>query len=708
MGRLPQHLDGAFRKFIEAIPIAMLVFRLEPAGRLVFWGGNWATDRLLMVDHRKLVGQGLDAAFPTLVQRGLGPALSDVAARGMDLRTDVIRFDRAGPMAVACEVHAFQPFAGVVAVALIDVTEREHREQALRKLSQAVEQSPTVVMITDPQGVVEYVNPRFVEITDYAAEEAIGRDWAFTFAPSEEGTPAETILAAVRAGQEWRGELHARKKSGDLFWEFASVSPIKSAEGVITHFVAVKEDISLRKDYEAKLVRQANYDDLTGLPNRLLAFDRLSQAIGRADRNKGFVALAFVDLDDFKKVNDTLGHATGDQLLIEAARRLRGCIRSGDTVGRLGGDEFLFVFPDLPSAQDAPRIAAKLLQAFQDPFLLGGHSIVMTASAGFSLFPNDGGDPMTLLRHADIAMYQAKRGGGGGFAFFAREMNEQAVRRLTIETHLNAALARSELHVVLQPLVSLADMRLTAVEALLRWDNPVLGTVGPDAFIPVAEQSGLIKELGAFVLSTVCRTLAHWRESALPVVRMAVNVSARQFRDSGFPAEVLQHKTAYGLEEGQIELEITERLLLDDRAETREQLAALRRSGIRLAIDDFGTGYSALNYLRRFPVDTLKIDRSFIRGITTDRSSAALVRAITAMAHSLDMEVVAEGVETPEELAFLMENGCDFAQGFLIARPVPIAGFADLYQAWHSGGLRRLEAPPAPEQACPRIGKCAD
>ncbi len=686
---------GRLSDLIESIPIGIQIFVLDAQENLLLRAANATADRLLGIDHADLLGARIETALPGLVEFGLPEEYRRVAKLGLSLRTGSIAYRHAGAVS-SFEVHGFQIAPGTMVAALIDVSERDQREQALRKLSQAVEHSPVVVVILDRDGNVEYVNPRFTEVTGYDADEIVGAGWSSLFAHAGSEATGQEIWRIVQTGGEWRGELTNRKKNGEIVWEHVWISPVRGPDGSITHFIAIKEDITLRKDYERQLLQQANYDTLTGLPNRSLTLDRLGQAVTRARRADDHVALLFIDLDDFKKVNDTLGHAAGDELLIEAARRLRNAMRGGDIVGRLGGDEFLVVLPDLRDVTQTQVVVRKILETFTRAYQVRGHDVATTASIGVAVFPRDGDTPNTLLQNADAAMYRAKESGRNQFKFFASEMNAQARRRLALESQLRSAVDRGELSVVYQPLIDLRSQRLMGGEALLRWRNRSLGDITPDDFIGVAEQSGLIAMLGEFVIRTACRHLRQWRDELGLPIRVAVNVSARQFRGTNLVGLLATELRAHGIPPHAFEIEITERVLVDDLPRSVDTLSALRHMGVRISIDDFGTGYSSLAYLRRFPLNTLKIDRSFVAGLTDDEGCAALIKAIIAMAHSLDMEALAEGIEEPAQLRFLLDQGCDLGQGFLIAWPMAPDVFGRFGLRWQRGERSGL-ANPVPD-----------
>jgi diguanylate cyclase (GGDEF)-like protein/PAS domain S-box-containing protein len=565
---------------------------------------------------------------------------------------------------------------------VIDVTEHRRTLENLRKLSQAVEQSPASVIITDTTGAIEYVNPKFVEVSGYALEDVLGKNPRILKSDKTPEDVYEALWQTITAGQEWRGEMINRKKNGDLYWESVSISPIKTPDGAITHFLAVKEDISLRKEYEKRLIQQANFDEVTGLPNRVLALDRLEQALARGVRQNHKVGLLFIDLDRFKYVNDTLGHHTGDRILKEAGARIRRCMRAADTVARLGGDEFTVIVPDLQAGIDVEPIAQKILESFDQPFYLGGREIFLTPSIGITIWPDDGSLPDELMRNADTAMYRAKEMGRNNFRFFTPELNERALARARMEHQIRHALDRNEFELHYQPLVDLTTGRIVRAEALLRWRNDELGQVSPEDFIPLAEEIGLITPIGEWVLRTACRQGVAWRREGLCPERISVNVSSRQFRGLSLFNTVVNVLEDTGMPATGLELEITENLLMADIPEVVDDLRRLDDLGISLSVDDFGTGYSSLSYLRRFPVSVLKIDKSFVRDVATDSDNATLVEAIITMGRSLKLEVVAEGVETSAQMGFLRKRGCDYAQGYYYSRPTPTADFRRLMRDW--------------------------
>jgi len=586
--------------------------------------------------------------------------LPDGEERVVQERAEVLRNEDDEPVSVICTVQ--------------DVTDRKQAEETLLKLNRAVEQSPASVMITDRSGRLEYVNPKFVETTGYSPEEVVGKNPLFLESGYPTGDHYGNLWHTITSGNEWHGELHNKRKNGELFWEYASFSPIKSADGTITHFLVTKEDITVRKEYEDRLLRQANFDDVTGLPNRVLAMDRLSQALVSAHEQERMVAIMYIDLDRFKNVNDTLGHAAGDQLLQEVAQRFLSCVHESDTVARLGGDEFLIIL-SLDNTARVEVLATEILNACTSAFKLDGHEVFVSATIGMTVYPDDGTNPHVLLRNADAAMYQAKEKGRNTYMFFTPEMNAEAIQRLELETKLRRAMENEQMKLNFQPLVRADNGELVGAEALLRWDTPELNGVNLPQAIEVAEETGLIVPMGEWVLRTACQHAKSWQKLSPKPLRIAVNVSARQFKEGNLVNLTKEILAEVDLSANLLELEITEGLLLSDDPETDIIMKELSELGVRLSIDDFGTGYSSLSYLKRFPFDVLKIDRAFIQDVTNDPEDAALTRAIIAMAQGLGLKVIGEGVETAEQLEFLRAEGCNMIQGYYISRPMPADAF---------------------------------
>ena len=550
--------------------------------------------------------------------------------------------------------------------------ERRRAEERVRILSRAVEQSPVSVVITDPEGQIEYVNPRFEELSGYSAGEATGRNLGFTLLDQDSASALTELWNTVSTGREWSGEFCSARRDGQLLWEQVSVSPLTDNDGHITHYVVIKEDITVRRSYEEQLLRQAHYDQLTGLANRVLMIDRLNVALEAAQRDGHQCALLVIDLDHFKNVNDSLGHSVGDNLLKESAGRLSGCIRGGDTLVRMGGDEFVVILPRVESAREAQQVAEQIIQQFERPFTIIGKQYRVTASIGIAFFPDDGKNPHLVLRNADLAMYKAKDLGRNQYHFFTEDINRQLIERLELEERLHRALDDNELVLFYQPIYSLEDNTVAGVEALVRWRQPDGSIWLPNRFIPLAEEIGVIQELDNWVLKTALRATAAWLARSQGGIRLALNISSQQLQMPGFNEYVAEQLTANGVSPTQLELEITERMLVDDSEATQHNIRALCDMGVRISIDDFGTGYSSLGYLQDYPFHTLKIDRSFVCNIGVNTNTSQLIETIITMGHGLGMDVVAEGVESDMERQFLRAHGCNQAQGYLFSHPLPL------------------------------------
>ena len=549
--------------------------------------------------------------------------------------------------------------------------QRRAAEERVRILSAAVEQSPVSVVITDRDGVISYVNPKFEQMTGYGAAEAAGRPLDFTCVAPDGHQPMRELWETLGRGEPWRGEFCNERRDGEVFWEYATISPLTGDDGAITHFVAVKEDITVRRSYEEQLRRQAHYDALTGLPNRLLMCDRLDQAVAAARRHGAMAALLYIDLDRFKSVNDAQGHAAGDKLLKEAAARLSACVRETDTVSRLGGDEFVIILPDVADRHAVQRAADRVIAAFSQPFRIDGQEHFVTASIGVTLYPADSNDRQTLVHNADLAMYKAKERGRNSYHFFTAQIDQESQERLALQAKLRGAAGRGELALHYQPIIDLQTGAPAGYEALMRWRQADGRYCPPDHFIPVAEELGMIGELGDWALRAAVADLAALSDGD-DSIRMAVNVSPHQLRAAAFADRVIRLLQEARVAPERLELEVTESVLLEDQPETAANLNALCRQGVRLSIDDFGTGYSSLRYLQRFPFSTLKIDRSFVSSAPDLATSRRLVETIVIMAHGMGLDVIAEGVETPEQLTWLHARGCDMAQGFLYDRARPL------------------------------------
>jgi len=539
------------------------------------------------------------------------------------------------------------------------------------------------VLCTDISGNITFLNLVAEKMTGWSWEEALGRPMAEVFqildAVTRQTTP-NPMDVAVELNRTVHLPLNCILLRRDGFETPIedSVAPIHDREGKPTGAVIVFRDVSKARAMAAEMTHSAQHDFLTGLPNRMLLNDRVNQAITLAPRHSKKVAVLFLDLDGFKHINDSLGHPIGDKLLQSIAKRLVDCVRSSDTVSRQGGDEFVVLLSEMEQSEDAAISAMRLLQAVAEAHTIDQHDLHVTTSIGVSVFPDDGMDAETLIKNADTAMYQAKENGRQSYQFFKSPMNVRAVERQSIEENLRRALERQEFALHFQPKINLKTGKISGAEALIRWTHPVRGPVSPAQFIPVAEDCGLILPIGQWVLREACKQARAWVEAGLPLATMAVNISSMEFRDENFLQSVFTTLSETGLDPRSLELELTESVLMKRAESAASVLKTLRERGVQIAVDDFGTGYSSLSYLRKFPIDALKIDQSFVRQITTTPDDTSIVTAVISMGRSLKLRVVAEGVETHEELVFLQARLCDEAQGYYFSRPVLPQQFAKL------------------------------
>ncbi|MGA7816270.1 sensor domain-containing protein [Caballeronia sp.] len=570
-----------------------------------------------------------------------------------------------------------------------DTTDSKRRELALRLQSRALDACVNAVLITAVDGkgnTIEYANPAFKRITGYDPAEIVGRDCRFLQRDDLDQEGLNAIRSGLAANREVSAVLRNYRKDGALFWNQLFIAPVPDALGYTTHHVGVINDVTDVVRYQEQLEYQANYDTLTRLPNRNLLRDRLESAIDQARLRDTTLAVVFVDLDGFKNVNDSLGHSIGDRLLAVVAERLARCGRSGDTVARHGGDEFVVVLPDLTDEHALIAWMERVRATISDPVWLDGTEMYVGCSMGASLFPQDGDDAETVLKKADLAMYRAKDMGRNTYQFYQPEMNASVGARMNVERRLRRGLRDNEFLLHYQPQVDLASGAIVGTEALVRWMDPEFGLVSPASFIPVAEECGLIGPLSEWVLREACRQNKAWQDEGLPPARVSVNLSARQFQQRDVAVLVKSVLAETGLEPKYLELELTESAIMRNAEEAVTMLSELAALGIGIAIDDFGTGYSSLSYLKRFPVDRLKIDRSFVADIGGSVEDETITSAIIALAHSLDLQVIAEGVETTAQLEFLVARECDEMQGFLFSRPVPADEIPALLQRSNGGG----------------------
>ncbi len=566
--------------------------------------------------------------------------------------------------------------------------ETQYRESEA-KFSKLLEAAPDGILLVNEKQEIVLVNGRFEEMFGYHRSEVVGKDLMMLIPPRyprHHEHAEEYILKPQKMLMAHGKRLFALRKDGSEFSAEIGLSPLKTVDGLM--IIAIIRDITERIRLEVRLEHQASHDSLTKLPNRNLLVDRLDQALVIAERYHQNVAVLFANLDNFKIINNSLGHDAGDRVLKEVATRFRSCVGAREILARHGGDDFVFVLHDVFEMEDIAVLAQKILSALSQPIELGAHTLDITCSIGISVYPKDGNDSQTLLKNANAAMFRAKETGCNTYCFFTTHLSDRAVARMNMEKHLRRALLKRELSLFFQPQLSLASGRMIGAEALLRWENSELGTVSPTEFIPLAEETGLIIPLCKWVLWTACTQTHHWRKLGLPNFTTAVNLSPRQFWNPGLLDTISEILRETGLDPACLEFEITESMVMRDKESALAMLNELKRIGVKLSIDDFGTGYSNLSYLSSYPFDKLKMDISFVREITYDPGSAAIARTIISLAHNLDLKVLAEGVETEPQLSYLRHYGCDEMQGYFFSKPVSEQEFTQLLQE-----ERKLSAP---------------
>ena len=569
-------------------------------------------------------------------------------------------------------------FEGLLGVGR-DVTQQRRAEKDLRMAATVFEHSTAAILVTDPAGYIVQVNNAFSRVSGYSAEQVLDQLPGMLTADSQQSTHLHYVLNQLHQRGTWEGEIWLKRRDGENFPAWVGITAVHDEEGDLVSYVCFFSDISERKASEQRIHRLAYYDALTQLPNRTLFQDRLHTALQHAERHREWVVLMFLDLDRFKPINDSLGHAAGDRMLKDVAVRLAACVGDDDTVARMGGDEFTLLLRSSASRDAALHraihVAEQILASLAQAFVLEGREFFVTASIGIALGPQDGNEPSQLMKNADTAMYHAKERGKNNFQFYQADMNASALERLELEGDLRHALEQGEFLLHYQPQFSGNGKRLTGVEALLRWQHPKRGLVAPDAFIPVLEELGLVVQVGDWVLAEACRQLSIWHHNKIRVPKVSVNLSARQFSDGDLRQRIERTLADSRIPAACLELELTESILMQDVGAALQTLTDLKNLGLCIAIDDFGTGYSSLNYLKQFPIDVLKIDRSFVDGLPQGEQDGQIARAIIAMAHSLNMSVIAEGVETQQQLDFLRTHDCDEVQGYLLGRPMPAHQF---------------------------------
>ncbi len=556
-----------------------------------------------------------------------------------------------------------------------DITEQKMIESKLQQAATVYETTTEAIFVTDVRNIIISINPAFTLITGFTEQQSIGRTPSFLASGYHDDNFFQEFWRKLKDQKNWQGEVWNRHSDGHIFPTWESVTVIRDSEGNIIQYVSIFSDISKRKADEELIRYQANYDSLTELPNRTLFLDRIELAINQAKRNKKRVALMLLDLDRFKWINDTLGHKAGDLLLRDVAKRLNSVIRGSDTVARLGGDEFILILPDLEKGVYAEIVAKKIFSAFSEHVDIEGNEVIISASIGISVYPDDGSDSQSLQKNADSAMYAAKEAGRNRYHYFTPLLQAESERRFTVIHHMRMAIERDEFSLVYQPVMDITNDQIVSAEALIRWTQADLGIVSPAEFIPLAEESGLIRPIGDWVVRRVAQDMQHWQQSGLGSIHISINKSPKQFSNGTCDEDWNNVFMAHGIPLTNITVEITETVFMEKERHCVNSLADMQAMGMQISLDDFGTGYSSLSYLKRFPVDILKIDREFINDIATDPDDALLVETIITLAEKMQIKVIAEGVETEEQLRFLKRHNCRFVQGYYFSKPLPIDEF---------------------------------
>ena len=681
--------EGKTRALLAGIPD--IILRIDRDGHVIdMQVGAYANEMDEWVVHDPATGEG---HLPAPVYRILAPHIRRVfAGNGKQL----VEFDWSQPekKSRTWEARINLCEQDEVVMVIRDISQRKQHEAELRLWAKVFEGSNEAILITDANLHIVLVNKTYEKITGFSEEEVLGVDTVKVGIKLHSHSFFRNLVHVLKERGHWDGELTNQRKSGEKFPTWYSISQVLNADGEPENYIAIFSDISERKKSRERIDFLAHHDSLTELPNRALLNDRLEMAINTAKRRGEKVGILFIDLDRFKNINDSLGHAAGDQILRQTAARLSDAVRTDDTVARLGGDEFVVLLPRVRNERSMAEVAMKLREELLVPYVLEDMPLHLSPSIGIAVYPDDGEDPSELIKNADAAMYLAKEKGRNNYQFYTPVLNARTLDRLKLETDLRIALEQGqfELHyqpqivaqpqVIAQPQTIAGSKKLYGVEALVRWRHPERGLVPPNHFIPLAEETGLIIPLGSWVIAEAARQITRWRSDGLADLVVSVNISALQFHQAGFLAEVQGLLANAGAEPNSLELELTESMLMSDMEVSIQVLQAFRDLGYRIAIDDFGTGFSCLNYLRRLPANILKIDQSFVRDMQTDSASLAIVTSIIGLADSLGMETIAEGVETAEEYTVLASQGCRLMQGYHFSKPLPAAQFETWVQQW--------------------------
>lgn len=631
---------------------------------------NSEAERILKCRKGELLGQNIWESFPD----AKGSRFDEEYQRAAR-QQKAVHFEDFNPrLGLWVEVHVYPSTEGLT-VYFRDVSEHKASEHQLTLLERSVESSTNGVIIVDAQSIdlpMVYVNAAFERITGYSRSEALGHNCRFLQGEDTNPATVKLLKEAVAEQRDVHVVIRNYRRDGKVFWNDLYISPVRDETGEVTHYLGVQNDVTEQREYQAQLTYNANHDALTGLPNRVLLGQRLDEGCLLARRYQRFIAVLFIDLDDFKPINDTLGHEVGDFILVEVAKRIEDELRPWDTVARFGSDEFVVLLPDLAHEKDVVQVVERLLQRLTPPYWYRGSELRITASIGIAINDGSTDNPRQLVQQADLAMYKAKRRGRNTYHWYTEDLNRKVSERVSLRSALQQAIEQQQFTLHYQPQIHAPSGRVVGVEALIRWQHPERGNIPPSDFISLAEDTGQIIPISDWVLSTACRDAKHLNAIGVGPITMAVNVSPMQFQRPGFLASIEQALTDSDLMPLLLELEITEGVLMDSAEQAIEALEGLRALGVHVALDDFGTGFSSLSYLKRLPINKIKIDRSFVRDVITDHKDAAIINGVVAMADKMGLEVLVEGVETVEQFSYLTQCHCDYFQGYYFARPMPL------------------------------------
>jgi diguanylate cyclase (GGDEF)-like protein/PAS domain S-box-containing protein len=673
--------EDRFHELFNTMHSAVAIYEVRGDGEdFVFRNVNPSLERIEGMDRHDLLGKRLQEVFPAAEEFGLLEALRRVWRSGQaeHKAADLYRDERVVSWR---ESDIFRLPSGEVVTVYDDVSERMEALEKLKLDAKVFEESAEGIMVTDGGMRIISVNRMFSEITGYSEAEALGQKPSLLRSNRHDRSFYQNLWAAIELSGRWVGEIWNRRKNGEIFPAWMAISAVRDEQGRMSHYIGIFTDISLRKEAEERIRHLTHYDALTDLPNQFMLLDHIELALAQARRNRRFVAVMAVNLDRFREVNEHFGHFAGDQVLQVIGKRLAGLMREGDTVARLGADNFAIVMPDLDDSQLAVTAAGKVLEAVRRSVRVNGYELNLTARLGIALYPPHGEQAETLVKHADIALSGAKAEGGGNYVFYTQEQSRELEEMLALENALRHAIERDELRLHYQPHIDLRSGEIVAMEALLRWQHPQEGLLSPARFLPIAEQCGLILPIGEWVLQEASRQAREWHDAGFVKLRMAVNMSILQFRQRDLVEKVQAAVEAAGLNPVHLELEFTETFLMENREETADTLRRLRDFGLRFVIDDFGTGHSSLSFLKLFPIDLLKINQEFIRDIAFNPADAAIVQGMIALGHSLKLKMVAKGVETEAQMNYLRSIHCDEMQGFLYSQALPPAEALTLLQS---------------------------